>query len=298
MNFLITGGAGFIGSYLAEELIKLGHNVKVIDDYSADLSRYSKQTKFVEYVEADITNINTIEKEFKNIDYVFHLASDARIQMSVDHPLKSAEINAMGTANVLNLSRKYNVKRVIYTSTSSLYKDQNKLLNSEIDEIEPKTAYGVSKLFGENMMKLYSKVYNLDTVILRLFNVYGDGELDQGKYATVIGKFLLQKISLEPLTIIGDGKQRRDFTNIIDVIDALIRSALCPEPLNGEIYNVGTGHNYSILEIAQMLSENIEFIPKRIGELQYTRADNSKIFRDLGWQPKINIKDWLLTKNT
>ena len=254
MNFLITGGAGFIGSHLAETLIKQGHNVKCIDDYSNPKARYSRITPLVEYIEADIKNINVIDKEFKNIDFVFHLASDARIQKSVDSPLKSAEINAIGTANILNLSQKYKIKRVIFTSTSSLYKDQNKLLNNELDEVDPKTVYGVSKLFGENMMKLYSKIYNLDTVSLRLFNVYGDGELNEGKYATVIGKFLLQRAYGDILTIVGDGKQRRDFTNIADVVNALILAAMHKDPLNGEVYNVGTGQNYSILEIAQLIS--------------------------------------------
>jgi UDP-glucose 4-epimerase len=293
MNCLVTGGAGFIGSNLVDKLIDLGHNVICIDNESAEChEQFYWNTKANNY-KYDICNYDKIAYLFNGIDYVFHIASDARIQPAILNPRKSIESNAVGTANVIELSRINKVKRFIYSSTSSAYGKKAILPNIETQPSDPLTPYSTAKVFGENLARVYYNLYGLETVSLRYFNVYGDRQPLKGQYAPVIGLFLKQHEEGKPLTVVGDGSQRRDFTHISDVIQANILASEIKDGF-GEVYNIGYGSNYSILEIANMISNDVKFIPPRVGEVQETLASNAKFKKLTGWIPKVPLTEWLI----
>lgn len=292
MNCLVTGGAGFIGSNLVDKLIDLGHNVICIDNESAECHEQFYWNPKASNYKYDICDYDKIEHLFNEIDYVFHIASDARIQPAILNPKKSIHSNAIGTANILELSRLAKVKRFVYSSTSSAYGKKAILPNIETQASDPLTPYSAAKVFGENLARVYYNLYGLETISLRYFNVYGDRQPLKGQYAPVIGLFLKQYHEGKPLTVVGDGSQRRDFTHISDVVQANILACELTDGF-GEVYNVGYGSNYSILDIANMISNDIKFIPPRIGEVQETLASNAK-FKDLtGWMPKVSLIEWL-----
>ena len=292
MNCLVTGGAGFIGSNLVDKLIELGHKVICIDNESAECHEQFYWNSKANNYKYDICDYDKIAHLFNGIDYVFHIASDARIQPAILNPRKSIESNAVGTANVIELSRTNKVKRFIYSSTSSAYGKKAILPNIETQPSDPLTPYSTAKVFGENLARVYYNLYGLETVSLRYFNVYGDRQPLKGQYAPVIGLFLKQHEEGKPLTVVGDGSQRRDFTHISDVIQANILASEIKDGF-GEVYNIGYGSNYSILEIANMISNDVKFIPPRIGEVQETLASNLKFKSLTGWTPKISLMDWL-----
>ena len=292
MNCLVTGGAGFIGSNLVDKLIELGHKVICVDNESAECHEQFYWNPKANNYKYDICDYEKIAHLFNGIDYVFHVASDARIQPAILNPRKSIESNAVGTANVIELARINKVKRFIYSSTSSAYGKKAILPNVETQPSDPLTPYSTAKVFGENLARVYYNLYGLETVSLRYFNVYGDRQPLKGQYAPVIGLFLKQNEEGKPLTVVGDGSQRRDFTHISDVVQANILASEIKDGF-GEVYNIGYGNNYSILDIANMISNDIKFIPSRIGEVQETLASNSK-FKDLtGWIPKVSLMKWL-----
>jgi UDP-glucose 4-epimerase len=292
MNCLVTGGAGFIGSNLVDKLIDLGHNVICIDNESAECHDQFYWNESANNYKIDICNYEEIESTFKNIDYVFHVASDARIQPAILNPKKSIENNVLGTLNMLELSRKNNVKRFIYSSTSSAYGKKSSIPNIETQPSDPLTPYSTAKVFGENLCRVYNNLYGVETVSFRYFNVYGNRQPLKGQYAPVIGLFQKQNKNNEPLTIVGDGTQRRDFTHVSDVVEANIL-ALSMTSGFGEVYNIGYGRNYSILEIANMISDNIVFIPPRPGEVNETLSYAEKFKIKTGWTPKISLTDWI-----
>jgi len=292
MNCIVTGGAGFIGSNLVDELINLGHKVICIDNESSEChDSFYWNDKAINY-KYDICDYDLIAPLFVNVDYVFHIASDARIQPAILNPRKSVENNIIGTSNVLELSRLNNVKRFIYSSTSSAYGKKSKLPNTEIQNSDPLTPYSASKVFGENLARVYYNLYGLETLSLRYFNVYGNRQPLKGQYAPVIGLFLKQKAEGKPVTVVGDGLQKRDFTNVSDVVEANI---LCSKITNGfgETYNVGSGKNYSIIDIANLISNDVKFIPERIGEVQETLSSIEKFTNLTGWTPKVSLLNWL-----
>jgi UDP-glucose 4-epimerase len=292
MNCLVTGGAGFIGSNIVDKLIDLGHSVICIDNESAEChEQFYWNTKANNY-KYDICDYEKIAHLFNGIDYVFHVASDARIQPAILNPRKSIESNAVGTANVIELARINKVKRFIYSSTSSAYGKKAILPNIETQASDPLTPYSTAKVFGENLARVYYNLYGLETVSLRYFNVYGDRQPLKGQYAPVIGLFLKQHEEGKPLTVVGDGSQRRDFTHISDVVEANILASEVSHGF-GEVYNIGYGSNYSILDIANMISNDIKFIPSRIGEVQETLASNEKFKGLTGWIPKVSLMEWL-----
>lgn len=292
MNCLVTGGAGFIGSNLVDKLIELGHNVICVDNESAECHDQFYWNDSANNYKIDVCNYEDMEPIFKNIDYVFHVASDARIQPAILNPKKSIENNVLGTLNMLELSRKNNVKRFIYSSTSSAYGKKSSIPNIETQPSDPLTPYSTAKVFGENLCRVYNNLYGVETVSFRYFNVYGNRQPIKGQYAPVIGLFQKQNKSNEPLTIVGDGTQRRDFTHVSDVVEANIL-ALSMTSGFGEVYNIGYGKNYSILEIAKMISENIVFIPPRQGEVSETLSYTEKFKIKTGWTPKISLADWI-----
>lgn len=293
MKSIVTGGAGFIGSNLVEKLLNMNHQVIVIDNESAECHEQFYWNNNAENYKYDICNYEKIEPLFKDVDYVFHLASDARIQQAVLNPAKSIQTNAIGTFNVLEASRFNNVKRVIYSSTSSSYGKNNILPNVESQKTDCLTPYSVSKVFGENLCKVYYDLYKLETISLRYFNAYGYRQPLKGQYAPVIGLFLKQFKDNQPLTIVGDGTQKRDFTHIDDVVNANILAMDVKLNSYGEVFNVGYGKNYSILEIAEMISDDVVFIPARPGEAKETLSDTAKIKTQMGWEPKVSLSNWI-----
>lgn len=292
MNCLVTGGAGFIGSNLVDKLIELGHKVICIDNESAECHDQFYWNPKANNYKYDICDYEKIAPLFNGIDYVFHIASDARIQPAILNPRKSIESNAVGTANVIELSRINKVKRFIYSSTSSAYGKKAILPNTETQPSDPLTPYSTAKVFGENLARVYYNLYGLETISLRYFNVYGDRQPLKGQYAPVIGLFLKQHKEGKPLTVVGDGSQRRDFTHISDIVQANILASEIKDGF-GEVYNIGYGSNYSILEIANMISNDIKFIPPRVGEVQETLASNAKFKELTGWTPNVPLVRWL-----
>jgi len=294
MKSLVTGGAGFIGSHIVDRLIGLGHEVICIDNESAVSNEQFYWNSKADNYKYDICDYDLIEPLFKGVDYVFHLASDARIQIAIQSPRKSMHTNAVGTFNILEASKTNNVKRVIYSSTSSSYGKKNTLPNIESQKPDPLTTYSSAKIFGENLMRVYFNLYGLETVSLRYFNVYGERHPLKGQYAPVVGLFLKQFKEGLPLTIVGDGTQKRDFTYIKDAVEANILAATSNnQSIFGETYNIGTGKNISILDIAKTICNNVQYIEDRPGEVKETLADNSKAKNDFGWEPKHELLEWM-----
>jgi UDP-glucose 4-epimerase len=228
------------------------------------------------------------------VDYVFHFAAEARIQPAILNPIEAVSINVLGTCTVLQCAREAGVKRVMYSSTSSAY-GFNDTPNIETQQDDCLNPYSVSKVSGEKLCKMYTQLYGLPTITFRYFNVYGERQPLKGQYAPVIGIFLRQKKAKEPLTIIGKGNQRRDFTYVGDVVNANISAAIAEvdDSAFGQVYNIGTGKNYSINEVAKMISENIINIPPRSGETVLSLANNNKFCDTFGWKPETNLETWI-----
>jgi UDP-glucose 4-epimerase len=299
MKALVTGGAGFIGSNLVDELLSLGYEVVVIDNESAVANEkfyWNSKAKNYKY---DICDYNLTKDLYKDVDYVFHLAAQARIQRTINEPLETIRVNSLGTATVLECSRQAKVKRVIYSSTSSAY-GKNLVPNIESQPNDCLNPYSVSKVSGEEICSIYTKVYGLETLTLRYFNVYGERQPIKGEYAPVIGKFQKQKESLIPLTIVGDGKQKRDFTYVKDIVKANILAATkdIDKKYFGQIFNIGSGKNYSINEIAKIINFQSIYIESRPGESQETLSNIEKAKLVIGWEPTVSLQEWIKKNNS
>ncbi len=294
MKSLVTGGAGFIGSHIVDKLIQLGHEVVVIDNESAESNGKFYWHNKSQNHKLDICNYEKTRELYNNVDFVFHLAAEARIQPAIQNPLLTIKTNVLGTATVLQCARESGVKKVIYSSSSSGY-GYNKTPNNENQLDDCLNPYSVSKISGEKLCSMYTKLFGLKTIIFRYFNVYGERQPLKGQYAPVVGIFLRQRSEGNPLTIIGDGEQRRDFTHVSDVVAANILAVTIEvdDQYYGQLYNVGPGKNYSINEIANTISNNQINIEPRIGEARETLADNSKIKSVFGWDAKINLMNWI-----
>ena len=291
---LVTGGAGFIGSNLVDRLLEFGHEVIVIDnEYSDAHDQFYWNDKAQNY-KYDIRDYENTRHLYDGVDYVFHLAAEARIQPAIQNPIEAISINSVGTVTVLQCSREAGVKRVMYSSTSSGY-GLNQTPNVETQLDDCLNPYSVSKVNGEKLCKMYNSLYGLQTICFRYFNVYGERQPLRGQYAPVIGIFLRQKASGEPLTIVGDGNQCRDFTYVGDVVNANIMAAISdPDPESfGQVYNVGTGNNYSINQIAKMMEHEKINIEPRLGESRVSLANNQKLCKTFGWEPSIKLEDWI-----
>ena len=286
--YLVIGGAGFIGSHLADRLIKDGHSVTVIDNLSTGKrENVNPQAKFVK---RDIRNLKQIVPLFKNIDGVFLLAALPRVQYSIDYPAKTNRNNVNGILNVLIASQKANVKRIVYSSSSSIYGNPEKLPLQESFKPNPLSPYGLQKYVGEEYCRLFSLIHGIETVSLRYFNVYGPRMSGKGAYASVMPVFLKQLAKNQSLTITADGTQTRDFTNVSDVVRANISAMNSKKVGQGEAINIGSGKNYSINQIAKMFGDKIKYIPARI-EPHDTLADISLAKKLLGWQPKVKLEE-------
>ena len=294
MRSLVTGGAGFIGSHIVDALLDLGHEVVVIDNEYSDVHVQFYWNDRAENHKYDIRDYENTRPLYEGVDYVFHTAAEARIQPAILNPIEAVSINSVGTVTVLQCAREAGVKKVMYSSTSSAY-GFNPSPNSEDQPEDCLNPYSVSKVSGEKLCSMYMDLFDLKTVIFRYFNVYGERSPLRGQYAPVIGIFLRQRGDGESLTIVGDGEQRRDFTHVSDVVQANILAALTEvdEESYGQVYNVGNGVNYSINQIANAISDNQVNIPPRIGESRVTLANNAKLKNTFGWQPKVNLMEWI-----
>ena len=297
MKTLVTGGAGFIGSNLVDRLLKDGHQVTVIDNESAECNEQFYWNPAAKNYKLDINDYGMTCKLYEGIDVVFHLAAESRIGPCLEDPIKAVQTNTLGTAMVLQCARKCGVKRVVYSSTSASYGLINDPPMIETMPLQCLNPYSVTKVAGEDLCKMYSDLFGLETVIFRYFNVYGDRQPLRGQYAPVVGIFLQQCATGEAMTLVGDGEQRRDFVHVHDIVEAnLLASNFIsdnPEWKWGQIYNIGSGINFSVNEVADMIGENKTYIPARIGEARHTLADFSKAQIHLGWCPKISLEAWI-----
>jgi len=290
MRCLITGGAGFIGSNLVDALIERGDEVIVIDNLSAG-KRENVNPK-AQFHQLDIRDLEKIKPLFKGVDYVFHLAALTNIQFSIDNPAESHDVNLNGTINVLISAREAKVKRVIYSASSSAYGLQDKLPWEENMAPRVLSPYSVQKYVGELYCRSFNLIYGLETVSLRYFNVYGKRQRLEGAYAPVMGIFIRQRLAGEPMIIYGDGKQTRDFTSVVDVVRADILAMESKKVGKGEVINIGRGKNYSVNELAEMVGGPVKFLPARI-EVRNSLADNNLAKELLGWEPAVNLPQWL-----
>jgi len=294
MKSLVTGGAGFIGSHIVDKLLFLGHEVIVIDNESSEVHENFYWNENSKNYSMDICDYKQTRPLYDGVDYVFHLAAESRIQPAINNPLQAVKTNTLGTCTVLQCAREAGVKKIIYSSTSSSYGRKNEIPNVETQYEDCLNPYSVSKVSGEKLCKMYNDLFDVKTIIFRYFNVYGEREPIRGQYAPVVGLFLRQNRAGEELTIVGDGEQRRDFTHVSDVVQANILAMQVDDHENyGEVFNVGTGRNYSINELAGMISDNIKYIPPRVGESRITLANNKKISKVFGWSPKVNLRNWV-----
>jgi UDP-glucose 4-epimerase len=292
---LVTGGAGFIGSHLVDKLIELAHEVIVIDNESSESHDHFYFNDKAVYFKYSIENYNATRDLYNDVDYVFHMAAETRISRSIDNPVETFFTNDVGTATVLQCARETGVKKVMYSSTSAAYGLKNSIPNNENQIDDGLNPYSVSKINGEKICKMYTDLYNLPTIIFRYFNVYGERQPSKGMYAQVTGIFLDQFANNQPLTIVGNGKQKRDYVHVSDVVNAniLAMKKNLEKEYYGTIFNVGTGINYSVKEIADMISSNQIHIPPRDGEAKETLCNYGKINSVLEWQPTEDVKKWI-----
>jgi UDP-glucose 4-epimerase len=285
IKVVVTGGAGFIGGHLTKKLVEMNFEVHVVDN----LSKGKKENvpKEATLHVTDVRNSAELKKIFKNAEYVFHLAANPSVEYSIHHPEETRDINENGTHNVLSAFKQSGAKKLIYASSSSVYGDQKTKKFSEDLKPNPKSPYALQKYIGEQHLALWSKLYGIDTLSLRFFNVYGPGQAESGAYAFIIAKFIKNKRENKPLPITGDGKQSRDFVHVSDVVDACIK-AMTSKTKPGDVINIGGGKNYSVNEIAKIIGGKTVKIAPRI-EPKHTLADNSKANKILKWSPKISL---------
>jgi len=290
MKSLVTGGAGFIGSNLVDELVKRGHHVTVLDNFStgrrSNLSQHSK--KDIKIVNIDISKEKKLDRYFKGISYVFHLAALADIVPSIENPDKYYKSNVVGTFNVLQASRRSKIKKFIYAASASCYGFPKKFPTNEKEKIKPEYPYSFTKWQAEELIMHWSGLFNFPAISLRFFNIYGPRSRTSGAYGAVFGVFLAQKISNKPLTIVGNGNQTRDFLHVRDLTKAIIKAAYSKK--TGKIYNVAGGKEVTVNKIAKLIGGKKIKIPKRPGEPDRSLGDISKIKKELNWKPKIKIE--------
>lgn len=289
MKVVVTGGAGFIGSHLAEALVEEGHDIVILDNLSTGrLTNVKHIRDHVKLLECDLGVAGDWIDEFCDVDHVFHLAALADIVPSIQEPDAYFQANVDGTYNVLRASQKAGVKRFIYVASSSSYGIPDIYPTSENTAICPQYPYALTKYIGEELVLHWAKVYRLPALSLRLFNVYGPRSRTSGTYGAVFGVFLAQKLAGEPFTVVGDGYQTRDFTYVTDVVRALTTASNSDQV--GKAYNVGSGVTVSVNELVKLLGGDKVYIPKRPGEPDCTYADISQIRKELGWEPQVTIE--------
>ena len=293
MKILVTGGCGFIGSHMVDRLLNDGHEVTVIDNLSSgnlrNLEHHKGSTKLKVIIET-IADYSKIETHFEGIQKVFHLAALADIVPSIEKPMEYHNSNVNGTINVLEACRKHGVGRIIYAASSSCYGLPDNFPTPETAEIRCQYPYAVTKYLGEEYCMYWTQVYKMNITSMRFFNVYGPRARTSGTYGAVFGVFLAQKLNNKPYTVVGDGKQSRDFTFVTDIVDACV-SASTNDTIAGQKINVGSGNTYSINKLVALLGGELIYIPKRPGEPDITFADTKKIKELLKWSPKVPFEE-------
>lgn len=285
---VVTGGAGFVGSHIVDALVEGGYDVHVVDNLHSGKREHVNPKATLHVV--DIREKDSLMPIFKNVKYVFHEAALPRVQYSIEHPIDTHDVNITGLLNVLEVSRLNSVKRLVYAASSSAYGNTETLPLTETLPPNPLSPYGAQKYIGEVYCKVWSKVYGLETVSLRYFNVYGPRFNPDGAYPLVIGLFLKKALKNEPLPITGDGNQTRDFTHIKDVVMANILAMTSDKVGAGEVINIGSSRNISINYLAGLFNRKIEYTPERL-EPKHTLADRSLAKKLLDWEPKVNFED-------
>jgi len=290
MNILVTGGAGFIGSHLVEQLLKKKHKISVIDNLSTgrieNLQNFKDRIKFYRF---DLSKKGKWEKILKKIDVVFHLAALADIVPSIQNPDKYFNANVVATKNLVESCIKNKVKKIIYSASSSCYGIPKKYPTLENETIDPKYPYALTKRIAEEILLHYGNIYKIKITSLRLFNVYGTRSRTSGTYGAMFGVFLKQKLANSPLTVVGNGNQTRDFTYVTDVANAFIQCIKYKG--KKKIFNIGTGKPVSINKIVEILNCKKIHIPRRPGEPSITHANISLAQKELNWKYKINIRE-------
>ena len=298
--YLVTGGAGFIGSHAVEALIKAGNQIRVLDNFHTGKRRnlLGVENK-IELIEGDIRDVSLSRQVMEKVEYVIHLAALHEVPRSVEQPVETHEVNVTGILNLLLAARDAGVKRFVYASSSAVYGDSPILPRSEDRAPLPTSSpYAVSKLAGEYYCQLFSHLYGLETVSLRFFNIFGPRQDSASNYAGVIPKFVTALLSNTPPTIYGDGKQSRDFTYVIDCVAAVLRACWAPN-LSGEILNIGTGQQTTVNQLCSLLQEILHrkipprFGPPQPGDIKYDYADIKKAKRLLSYQPMWDIQQGL-----
>ncbi len=299
-RFLITGGAGFIGSNLAEALLRMGYHVRVLDDLSQgkqeNVDLFIEHPNY-EFIKGDIRDFDTCMKATEGIDYVLHQAAWGSVPRSIEMPLLYEDINIRGTLNMLEASRQQNVKKFVYASSSSVYGDEPNLPKQEGIEGNLLSPYALTKRTNEEYAKLYTKLYDLDTFGMRYFNVFGRRQDPNGAYAAVIPKFIKQLLDGEQPTINGDGKQSRDFTYIENVIEANLKACKADSKYAGEAFNIAYGGREYLIDVYHHLAESLgksdiepNFGPERAGDIKHSNAEISKAEKMLGYDPDYSFE--------
>ncbi|MFH1545582.1 MAG: SDR family oxidoreductase [archaeon] len=298
-NVVVTGGAGFIGSHIARELVKQGYGVKVIDNlFEGKMENISDIENEIEFVKGDIRDNELLEKEFSGMDFVLHQAALRSVIHSMNNPKEYNDVNINGTVNVLEAARNNGVKRVVFASSSSVYGNTTKLPESENDELNPLSPYAVTKLVGERYCKIYSEAFGLETVSLRYFNVFGPMQDPKSEYAVVIPLFIDAIMNDRKPIIFGDGLQSRDFTFVKDVVEGNL-VAMKKEGISGEVFNIAKGENIKVIDLVHkingILGKKVEakFVSARKGEAKHTQADPEKAKKALGFVCKHEFDEGL-----
>lgn len=293
MKYVVIGGAGFIGSNLTDLLIEEGHEVLVIDNLST--GKESNVNKKAKLKILDISHHSSFEilvNSISGYDGIFHLAALARVQPSIEQPHEFNKVNVNGTLFVLDAAVKAGIKRVVYSASSSAYGDAEVFPTPENHPTDPLSPYGLQKLIGEQYCRVFHHCYGLETVSLRYFNVFGERQVLKGAYCLVMGIFAQQRLNNKPMTITGNGEQRRDFTYVKDVCKANLLAMTSENVGSGDVINIGNGDNRSINQIADLIGGDKKYVEKRLEPYQ-TLADNSKAKKLLNWSPTVSVEDWI-----
>lgn len=293
MKYIVTGGAGFIGSNLVDLLIDEGHEIDVIDNFSSGKKENcNEKAKYHNIDISDQSNYDELKKILAKSDGVFHLAALPRVQESIDNPLHFEKNNTLSTINILKACADMNVKRLVYSASSSAYGNTINLPSKEEDPIDPISPYAMQKYYGEVACRMFANVYGIETVSLRYFNVYGERQSLEGAYALVMCVFARQRLNNEPMTIRGDGEQRRDFTHVKDIARANLLAMTSEKVGDGEVINIGNADNRSVNQIAAMIGGPTVTVDPVV-EPRETLANNSKAKNLLGWSPSVIIEEWV-----
>ena len=294
--FLVTGGAGFIGSNIAEALVKRGDRVRVLDNLVTGRRENLESIGTVEFLEGDLRNPAEVRRAVAGVAGVFHQAALRSVPRSVDDPLSSNEVNITGTLNLLMACREAKIPRVVYASSSSVYGDDPAMPKVETLPTNPISPYAISKLGAEHYCRTFARLYGLETVSLRYFNVFGPRQNPESIYSAVIPRFLEQALKNEPLEVHGDGLQSRDFTYIDNVVQGNLRAMVAPN-VSGEVFNIACNTRHSLLDIAEHIGKFLgrplerRHVAPRAGDVKHTLADITKARRLLGYEPTVDFAD-------